>query len=264
MQQPNYLIAGVDIAKETFCAHIQRTDQKAIFKTFKNQRGGFSSFLKQLPDECVVVMEASGPYFLPLAQYLHDHKIQVSVVNPLAIKRFMQAQLKRSKTDKVDAQGIAEYGKRMDLVFWKPKADNIQKIRELNALLERYQRQLTACSNQLASLQSAGIKEELCQELINQEIGYYRRLLRQVTDQMENLVDKQTSNLRQRIETIPGIGKKSSLLLLVVCDCFENFDNYKQVISYLGLSPRVFESGKSIRARASICKMATAARAWVM
>lgn len=35
-------------------------------------------------------------------------------MNPLAVKRFIQAHLKRSKTDKVDAQGIAEYGKRMD------------------------------------------------------------------------------------------------------------------------------------------------------
>ncbi|MEQ9440967.1 MAG: IS110 family transposase [Cyclobacteriaceae bacterium] len=255
MQHANHLVVGVDVAKETFCVYAQPVSQKAIFETFKNQEEGFRCLLKHLPENCTVVMEASGPYFLPLAQYLFDHQIQVSVVNPLAIKRFMQAQLKRTKTDRVDAQGIAEYGTRMDLVYWKPKAENIQKIRELNTLLERYQRQLTACTNQLTSLQSAGIKEDLCEKLLIQEIDYYQQLIKQVTGQMESLVDAQTQDLRKRIETIPGIGKKSSLLLLVACNCFENFDNYKQVISYLGLSPRVYESGKSIKARASICKM---------
>lgn len=255
MQHSNNQVVGVDIAKETFCAYVHLSDQKVFFETFKNQEEGFLAFRKCLTANCIVVMEASGPYFLRLAQYLYDHQIQVSVVNPLAIKRFIQAQLRRSKTDKVDAQGIAEYGKRMELILWKPKADNIQKIRELNTLLERYQKQLTACTNQLTSLRSAGIKEKLCEKLLFQEIDYFQLLIKQVTEQMESLVDAQTQDLRKRIETIPGIGKKSSLLLLVACNCFDNFNNYKQVISYLGLSPRVYESGKSIRARASICKM---------
>ena len=55
-------------------------------------------------------MEASGPYYLQLANYLNTHKIEVSVVNPLVIKRFSQMNLQRAKTDKKDAETIANYG----------------------------------------------------------------------------------------------------------------------------------------------------------
>ncbi|MEM1136812.1 MAG: hypothetical protein AAGI07_13325 [Bacteroidota bacterium] len=65
MQESNYLVADVDIAKDTFCAHIQLIGQKRVFK-----KDDFKSFLKYLPDECIVVMETSEPYFLSLAQYL--------------------------------------------------------------------------------------------------------------------------------------------------------------------------------------------------
>jgi transposase len=56
-------------------------------------------------------MEASGPYYLQLACYLHDAAGKVSVINPLVIRRFSQMRMSRAKTDKKDAKMIAEYGK---------------------------------------------------------------------------------------------------------------------------------------------------------
>lgn len=51
-------------------------------------------------------MEASGPYYLKLDTFFHSHGVKVSVVNPLIINRFSQANLYRAKTDKKDSKTI--------------------------------------------------------------------------------------------------------------------------------------------------------------
>jgi len=81
-------------------------------------------------------MEATGPYYIKLANFLYSKGFKVSVVNPLVIRRYSQMLLKRTKTDKADAQLIAIYGKDQSPDFWKPNSENIQRIRQINSVLE--------------------------------------------------------------------------------------------------------------------------------
>ena len=96
-------VIGIDISKETFNVAF---DQHGywINEKFRNLKRGFSSFSKYLTPQDHCVMEASGPYYLPLAMDLFQRGIPVSVVNPLVIRRFSQMRLSRTKTDKKDAQ----------------------------------------------------------------------------------------------------------------------------------------------------------------
>ena len=41
------------------------------------------------------------------------------------------------------------------------------------------------------------------------------------------------------LQSIPGIGIKTAIALIVLTNNFENFDNYKQLIAYIGFSPRI-------------------------
>ena len=59
----------------------------------------------------------------------------------------------------------------------------------------------------------------------------------------------------QNIQSIPGIGKKTALMLIVISAGFKKFSNAKQLCSYIGLSPRIFESGTSVKGKARITKM---------
>jgi transposase len=43
------------------------------------------------------------------------------------------------------------------------------------------------------------------------------------------------------LESIPGIGRKTAMLLIVVSGGFSRFDNYRKLGSYLGISPRIFD-----------------------
>jgi len=58
-----------------------------------------------------------------------------------------------------------------------------------------------------------------------------------------------------QLKSIPGMGSKTSLLLIVISGGFSKFNNHKQLASYVGISPRIFESGTSVKGKSKICKM---------
>jgi transposase len=63
---------------------------------------------RQRPDQVLVVMEATGSYWITLATQLVHAGFQVSVINPAQAHHFAKALLKRAKTDAVDAQTLAQ------------------------------------------------------------------------------------------------------------------------------------------------------------
>lgn len=68
------------------------------------------SRIRSLPGEVRVVLEATGAYHLPLLTWFKQAGIFVSVINPLAMKKYASATLRKGKTDKLDSVRIANYG----------------------------------------------------------------------------------------------------------------------------------------------------------
>ena len=60
-------------------------------------------------------MEATGNYHFQLAYYLLEAGIKVSAENPLSVKRFVQMELSKIKTDKSDSKLICEYAQKVEL-----------------------------------------------------------------------------------------------------------------------------------------------------
>ena len=56
---------GVDISKDVFDVHGSTTGHNQ----YKNDESGFNKFLKELPSDCLVAMEATGYYHYRLAQF---------------------------------------------------------------------------------------------------------------------------------------------------------------------------------------------------
>jgi len=57
------------------------------------------------------------------------------------------------------------------------------------------------------------------------------------------------------LQSIPGIGLKTALFLIVVTDGFKKFETASQLCSYVGITPTIRESGSSVRGRARISKV---------
>src|SRR6476660_2202395 len=121
------LFVGVDVAATT-CAvawmHATTTPSRAI--TIDQTAAGFAALQRKLqaiepePQAVLIVMEATGTYWMRLASSLVAAGFAVAVVNPAQAHDFAKALLKRSKTDAIDAQTLAEFAARLQPQPWTP------------------------------------------------------------------------------------------------------------------------------------------------
>ena len=51
----------------------------------------------------------------------------------------------------------------------------------------------------------------------------------------------------QRVQTIPGVGRKTAEVIVTALDDVDRFDNARQVSAYIGLVPRQYQSGETDR-----------------
>ena len=258
MQEAKTPIVGVDISKAFFDYNFTTPSGKKNKGRLSNDKQGFLQLLKAVPSGSYVAMEASGPYYYKLACFLYEKGVKVSVINPLVIRRFMQMQLKRVKTDSADAESIAGYGELMELKPWQPLKENYLKIKQWYTIKKQLIKHLHATTQQKEAFITTGKLDSKIRATLEEEIKQLNKKISSIEKQMEELIEEENAALKEQLESIPGIGPKTSLLLIVALRGFENFQNYKQVISYLGLSPRIYESGSSVRGKAKICKMGMA------
>ena len=111
---------GIDIAKHAHVAAARLDDGTPHGKAFgfANDEEGLGSLLERLrelgadQDSCLVVMESTGHYWMPLWSFLDDHGFGVAVVNPILTDAFRRADtVRKTKTDLADAFLIAEYAR---------------------------------------------------------------------------------------------------------------------------------------------------------
>lgn len=247
-------VIGIDISKKTFDVGFL-VISKWQHKVFDNTEKGFKKLLKLVEPEDWVVMEASGPYYLQLATFFYNADIKVSVLNPLIIKRYSQARLYRAKTDKKDAKTIAEYGGQYELKKWQPEsAENVQ-IKQLYTAVQLLQKQKHQTKMQLKAFESTGlISKELRQEL-NQVVLLLGRRIEKLEKKIELIATSCYKESIKKLKTIPGVGIKTAVMMCVITNNFSKFENYKQLIAYVGFSPRLYQSGTSVRGKGHICKM---------
>ena len=73
-----------------------------------------------LPAATLVVLEATGSCWAALAVTLHAAGYAVSVINPLQAHHFAKAQLRRAKTDPLDARNLAQLAAALQPAVWTP------------------------------------------------------------------------------------------------------------------------------------------------
>ncbi|MCK5855066.1 MAG: IS110 family transposase [Sulfurovaceae bacterium] len=246
---------GIDVSKKVFDVAFLKSSGLWFHKKVDNKTEGFKKLTSLISKEDVVVMEASGPYHLQLALFLSKSGYNVSVVNPLIIKRYSQMRMLRAKTDKKDAKTISEYGTFTNPELWIPKGELLMQIREMYTALDLFKKQLTMSTHQYGAFESSGVLGPVVKKELKQHQDTIEKRIERIEANIEKLAISEYKDLIDRLRTIPGIGAKTSIFLVVVTNAFENFSNHKELISYLGLSPRILESGSSVRGKGHIAKL---------
>lgn len=253
-------VIGIDISKHTFDVYFEQDGQGCHLKLMQTEQD-YHVLRHLIGKDAHCFMEATGNYHLRLAHYLHHCDLDVIVENPLKIKRFSQMNLLRTKTDKADAKLIYDYGNMILLAktpqYWQPDNTEIGHLKQYDSVCQQLIKQRTALTNSEEALtQLTGLNDEVT-GVLKEMLTALEKAIKQLEHGMLNLVKAHHQENYDLVTSIPGIGPKTATMMICLTDGFKKFtpDHVKQFISYIGMSPRTFESGTSVQGRAHISKV---------
>jgi transposase len=133
--------AGIDIASETHVAGVVGETGEVLVKAtpFAEDAPGYAKLFGLLgpPGEVLVAMEATGHYWKNLFAALAAHSYTVALINPLRTHRFAAEDLERTKTDAIDALGIARFAAQKRPAATRLPDTAAEELRELVRLRDR-------------------------------------------------------------------------------------------------------------------------------
>ena len=240
---------GVDVSKKKFDAALLTEQGKYRCKVFDNDAKGFQAFRDWIKtnaaDQARICMEATGVYHEPLATFLFDHQVAVFVVNPLRVKRFVESEGLRNKTDEGDAKALARFVAKNELEAWEAPSKGVRALQALVVRLESLQTMRQAELNRL-DIAHATVRGsiEAVVAALDREIATVRSLIKQTIDDDPDLKER-----KDLLQTIPGLGDGTIPSLLAFIGRPERFKTVKALIAYAGLTPAVRQSGTSLDKR---------------
>lgn len=155
--------AGIDIASETHVIAVVDGDGEVVVKAtaFAEDAVGYQRLLELLgsPEDCLVAMEATGHYWQNLFAALAAARFEVALLNPIRTHHFAREEMARTKTDAIDALGIARFAQQKRPVVTKLPDSATEELRELVRLRDRIVQDLGDATRRLHRLVDLGFPE---------------------------------------------------------------------------------------------------------
>jgi transposase len=240
-------VVGIDVAKATLAVCLVTLKGRET-SPIPNDPKGFQQLhrwlKKRKASQAHVCLEATGIYGIEVAQFLHDRGYTVSVVNPARIQGFAHSQMRRSKTDQVDAEVIADFCQAVQPQSWTPPPPAWYELRALMRHMEDLQTIQQQETNRLETTSSPLVRAQLQEHIafIGRQIDQIKRQTRDHLQQHPAL--KQQTDL---LCSIPGIGELTAWRLVAEVRALTAFEDVRQLVAYVGLDPTRHDSGSSVR-----------------
>lgn len=155
--------AGIDIASETHVVAIVDEEGKVLLKAteFGEDAAGYGRLTELLgaSSDCKIAMEATGHYWQNVFAALAAGGFEVALLNPLRTRRFAEEDLARTKTDAIDAVGIARFAQQKRPVVTRLPDSATQELRELVRLRDRIVQDLGDAVRRLHRVVDLGFPE---------------------------------------------------------------------------------------------------------
>lgn len=228
---------GIDISKATLDAW-RASDQR--HKQFSNTTAGIKALGKWLGSARVrIVYEATGRFHRDLETELSGSPHALVKVNPARARRFAQATGSLAKTDRVDAQVLAQMGSVLSLEGAPVRTNHMHEIKELHVARVALIKDRTACANRLDTARNRMVIAQLRakQSQIDKQIS-------QIDSELVRLV-KSDPVLARRYKillSIRGVGPVAAIALIVDMPELGTMSS-KEAASLAGLAPVTRQSG---------------------
>lgn len=255
-----HLWSGLDIAAKTFTA--SWTTDRATYApplTLPYTPEGITTFQQQLssqgiaPADTLIVLEATGSYWIRLAVALHAAGFVISVVNPKQVHHWAQSLPRRGKSDALDARRLTQYAWERQQQPWSPPPQLYHELRQRLTARESLAAMRQTARNQLHALQQWPVQVTAALQPIEQVI---REVDRQIADLdraiAQVLRDGAWAASAELMQSIIGIGPLTTGWVLVLTINFTLCPTAAAAANYAGLIPLPRQSGTSVRGRARL------------
>jgi len=237
-----FVVVGIDVAKEHVDVAVLGADIGA--ERFANEAEGHTGLAAALQPlgAALVVMEATGGYEALLACALQAAGLPVAVVNPKQARDFARAMGKLAKTDRIDAQMLAQLAgvlvRRDDLVkLLRPVESDEQQW--LAALVTRRRQLVGMLSTERQRIQMTPAKLRGSVEAI---IAAIKAQLDDLEGQMLVHVHKHFCELDELLRSTKGIGPTVSATLIAELPELGRLSR-RQIAALVGVAPIAKDSG---------------------
>jgi transposase len=156
--------AGIDIASEKHFVAIVDESCNVLEKatSFIEDASGYAKLFERLGpsgEVALVAMEATGHYWKNLFAALAARGYRVALLNPLRTHRFAGEEMQRTKTDAIDALGIARFAAQKRPEASRLPESGTEELRELIRLRDRLMQDFTDRVRELHRVVDLGFPE---------------------------------------------------------------------------------------------------------
>lgn len=240
-------VAGIDVAKKQLDLFVDTVGRRL---QVANDDAGIAGLVRTLAEHKVrlVVIEATGRYHRRVAAALLQAGVAVAVVNPQQVRAFARAAGKLEKTDRIDAEILARFGRAMNPRVTVRAPENQAILSDLVArrrgLIQVRVAEANRAHEQLPGLAATQSRKLL--RLVEQQI---EDLDREIAKLIE--ADDDCSNKAKVIDSVPGIGPDTANQLLAGLPELGKL-NRQQIAKLVGVAPLNCDSG-GFRGQRRIC-----------
>ena len=244
------MYVGIDISAKTVDLAYRANGKDSKVERFEQTIIGHAKIIKRLKTlhPTVVVMEATGIYYLDLAVALHEAGLPVCVINPKSYHHFAALKLKQTKTDSEDAALLAEYGERMTPALWTPPEPTRFALRDVGRQINRLTGSRTQAKNRLHALQSKRMTMTFLIDDEREGIALLDKRIERLQKAALELIgqDPQLNRQIQCMCAAKGVAIASAIALLGELSVLPVTLKAPQVSRYAGMDIRLCQSGTSI------------------
>ena len=236
---PPQTFIGIDVSQSSWDVHVLPEGRSFSIRV---DDGAAERLLAQLGDPAgaLVVVEATGGVERELVAALLEAGWTVAVVNPRCVRDFAKALNRLAKTDRIDAETIAEFARRVQP---RPTQKIPEKQQRLDALVTR-RRQLVGLRSmeRTRKLQAA---DRTAQRSIDKTLRFLDRQVADLDQAIAKLIDAEDDWRAKRdlIQSVPGVGPMTSAALVAELPELGRL-NRQEIAALAGVAPFNHDSGK--------------------
>lgn len=234
---------GIDVSKENLDVAVRPTSEHF---TVTNDERGISELRKRLiklrPER--IVLEPTGGYESAVVQALAAAKLPVVIVNARQVRDFAKAAGRLAKTDRIDADVLAQFGEALRPEI-RPLPDDAH--RELEALIGRRRQLVDMRAAETKRKQTAPV---VVHPSIDDLVEFLTQQIDDVDKDLRTLI-RQTPAWREAddlLQSVPGVGPVVSSTLTALVPELGKL-NRKQIAALIGVAPYNDDSGNARRKR---------------